>query len=112
TGRSRVWVQPFPNPTGAKYPIVEGGQPFWSTDGKELAYNSAPAQYSLIPISSRPSFSFGTPVPLPTGIRNTNPTTSPRFADMTRDEKFIGVIDADQTQTGTTFGSQLQVVLN
>jgi Tol biopolymer transport system component len=112
TKRNHIWVQPFPNTTGAKYPIIDGGHPFWSPDGKELFYNSGPAQTSVVGITTRPSFAFGAAAMIPAGLLNRNPSNSPRYSDITRDGKFIGVIAADQTQSGTPAAPQIQVVLN
>jgi hypothetical protein len=64
TGRSQVWVQPFPA-TDARFPIVVGGQPYWSPDGTELFFNSGPGQISAVSINTRPTVKFGTPALVP-----------------------------------------------
>jgi Tol biopolymer transport system component len=110
--RSQVWVQPFPNPTGAKYPILEFGQPFWSPDGKELFYNSGPGQLSAVSITTKPGFAFGAASPLPPGLPNANPLTSPRVVDVTPAGKFGLPVSVDQTQSGISAAPQIQVVLN
>jgi Tol biopolymer transport system component len=40
SGTREVYVQPFPMPSGGKWPVSNGGgsQPRWSRDGKELFY--------------------------------------------------------------------------
>ena len=48
TSPRQIFVQPFPA-TGAKYPVVPGGQPFWSHDAAELFYNPGPAQIGGTP---------------------------------------------------------------
>src|SRR6266850_209217 len=99
---SQVWVQPFPNTTGARYPLFEGGHPFWSADGKELFYNSGIFETSVVSITTRPSFAFGAAARIPTGLRTRSPRDAPRAIDITRDGKIIGVIGgADQFQSGT-----------
>jgi Tol biopolymer transport system component len=108
TSKGQIWLQPFPNPTGAKYPIVEGYQPFWSSDGKELFCTTGPNRYLSISIKTTPSVTFGTPVPIPPGLITRNPSSSPGNADITPDGRFIGVISADQPTTLP----QIQVVLN
>jgi Tol biopolymer transport system component len=109
---AQVWVQPFPNTTGARYPILEFGQPFWSPDGKELFYNSGPGQLSAVSITTKPGFAFGPASRLPQGLPNANPTTTPRLVDVTRAGKFVLPVSADQTQSGTPAAPQIQVVLN
>jgi serine/threonine protein kinase/Tol biopolymer transport system component len=112
TGRVQIWVQPFPA-TGAKYPIVPGGHPFWSPDGTELFYNSSGNQTSVVRITTRPSFSFGVPAVTPGSLPNRNPNTSPRDVDITPDGKyFVGRASSDQTQSGSPVAPQIQVVLN
>jgi len=112
TGNYRVWVQPFPS-TGARYPIVEGGQPFWSPDGKELFYNAGPGVNAAVNITTRPNFAFSDSMPVPRGLTNRSPIGYPRNSDITPDGKhFIGVIPAEQTQSGSPAAPQIQVVLN
>jgi len=112
TGNSRIWVQPFPS-TGAKYPVVDGGQPFWSPDGKELFYNAGPGLISVVNIATRPNFAFSDSTPMPRGLVSRAPTPYPRNSDITPVGKhFIGVITADQIQSGSPAAPQIQVVLN
>jgi Tol biopolymer transport system component len=110
--RSQVWVQPFPNTTGARYPILEFGQPFWSPDGKELFYNSGPGQLSVVSITTKPGFAFGAASRLPPGLPNANPLTSPRVVDVTPAGKFVLPVSVDRTQSGISAAPQIQVVLN
>jgi hypothetical protein len=113
TTLSRVWVQPFPNATGAKYPILEYGQPMWSPDGKELFYNSGAGQLSFVSITTKPSLEFGAASRVPATVPNSNPLTTPRVYDIARDGKFLIAVPADQAQGGTALPpSQIQVVLN
>jgi eukaryotic-like serine/threonine-protein kinase len=112
TGGARIWVQPFPA-TGAKYPIVDGGQPFWSPDGKELFYNAAPQLTAVVNITTRPNFGFSGSIAVPRALNNRSPQNFPRNSDITPDGKyFVGVINADQNQSGSVAAPQIQVVLN
>ena len=110
TGRNQVWLQPFPA-TGAKYPIVVGGHPFWSADGKELFFNSGQGQISVVSLETKPTVTLGSPMLVTSILPNRSPNFSPRAADITADGRFIGVISPDQTRTGVPT-SQIQVVLN
>jgi Tol biopolymer transport system component len=111
TGRNQIWVQPFPA-TGAKFPIVSGGHPVWSPDGRELFYNSGANQTSVVSITTQPTVTFGVASPVPNGIQNRNPSNATRASDITPDGKyFVGVVNVDQTSSGS-FAPQIQVVLN
>jgi serine/threonine-protein kinase len=114
TGQSQIFVQPFPA-TGAKYPVVPGGHPFWSYDGSELFYNPAQQQIGVVSIKTRPTFSFGEPSAFSTaGLQSKNPQGNPRVWDIAPDHKrLIGVTDATESATpGETITQQIEVVLN
>jgi hypothetical protein len=110
-----LFVQPFPA-TGATYPISKGSgsHPTWSPDGKELFYvaGGAGGAFFAVSVTMRPTFAFGNPVPVPKpfvergfGFERNN--------DITLDGKrFLGVVTAGQTASGTSAAPQIQVVLN
>jgi Tol biopolymer transport system component len=69
SGRTEVYVQPFPLGEGAERLISTGGgaQPRWGNDGKELFYIAFDEQLMAVPIAPAPdlrSVDSGTPVPL------------------------------------------------
>lgn len=113
TGRAQIFVQPFPA-TGAKYPVVQGGRPFWSHDGSELFYNPAVGQIAVVPINTRPTFSFGEPTVFSiAGLLSRNPAQSPRVWDIAPDGKrLIGVADATESAGSGEATQQIEVVLN
>ena len=114
TGQSQIFVQPFPA-TGAKYPVVPGGHPFWSYDGSELFYNPAQQQIGVVSIKTRPTFSFGEPSAFSTaGLQSKNPQGNTRVWDIAPDHKrLIGVTDATESATpGEAVTQQIEVVLN
>jgi len=114
TGEPQIFVQPFPA-TGAKYPIVTGGHPFWSHDGSELFYNAGPNRIGVVRINTRPTFSFGEPFVFATaGLQSRNPQGNPRVWDIAPDHKrLIGVTDATEAATpGEVVNQQIDVVLN
>ncbi len=114
TGRNEVFVQPFPA-TGAKYPIVEGGHPFWSPDGRELVYNPGPGMIGVVTITTRPTFSFGQGTLLPggtSGLQSKNPVAEPRVWDFAPDGKRLLGVTAPLIDTAPAGLAQIQVVLN
>jgi serine/threonine-protein kinase len=114
TGRAQIFVQPFPA-TGAKYPVVQGGHPFWSHDGNELFYNPAAGQIGVVRINTRPTFSFGEPTVFSVaGLQSKNPAQNPRVWDIAPDGKrLMGVTDATESATpGEDRNRQIEVVLN
>ena len=69
TGRSLVFVQPFP-PTGAKYQVtsnnasfIGSGQPLWSPDGRRIFYMDfgGGSQLSSVDVATSPAVSFSNP---------------------------------------------------
>jgi serine/threonine-protein kinase len=57
TGPEGTYVQPFP-PTGAKYLVMPGIDPFWSRDGNEL-FTSLRAGFTSVTVTETPAFRFG-----------------------------------------------------
>ncbi len=78
---------------------------------KELFYVASPNLYVAVSVTTRPTFSFGNPVPVPSPAMR-----SPRFernTDIMLDGKrFLGVVAAGQTASGAAAAPQIQVVLN
>jgi serine/threonine-protein kinase len=113
TGQNQIFVQPFPA-TGAKYPIVRGGQPAWSLNGNEIYYNAGVGQIGVISIKIRPTFSFGEPFVFPAaGWRGTAPAREPRPWDISPDGKqLLGVIPVTEAATAGETTLQIRVVLN
>jgi serine/threonine-protein kinase len=111
-----LFVQPFP-PTGATYPISKGGgfHPTWSPDGKELFYvaGAGGGSFVVVSVTTRPTFTFGNPVPLPKAFVERGPAFE-RNNDITLDGKrFLGVVAAGQiAAAGVSDAPQIQVVLN
>jgi serine/threonine-protein kinase len=119
TGRSSnrniVYVQPFPA-TGAKYQITknseDGHHPTWSPDGKSLFYHPGPGtQHAVVRIITEPSFTISDATPVPTRFNRPPPFVA-RAHDIGPDGQFIGLIDADQSPTGTIAAPQIVVVQN
>jgi Tol biopolymer transport system component len=61
SGKSEVYVQPFPTASGGKWQVSQGGgnQPRWRRDGKELYYISADSKMMAVDVTMSPVFKPG-----------------------------------------------------
>jgi WD40 repeat protein len=105
-----IYVQPFPA-TGAKYQLFakESDSPHevvWSPDGKELIYNPRPRGFEAVPVSTKPTFTFGHPVAIPRSFQ-LSPPEARRVYDITPGGKFVALI-----REGFGTPDQIRVVLN
>jgi serine/threonine protein kinase/Tol biopolymer transport system component len=109
-----IYVQPFPA-TGARYQLPisrDNHHAVWSRDGKQLFYVPGPGDFAVIPVTTSPTFTFGTPTTIPAVLENYAPSF-PRQYDVMPDGKLIGLIPAGQSQSGTAnVSTQINVVLN
>jgi serine/threonine-protein kinase len=100
TGRSEIYVRPFPGPGGKWQVSKEGGvRPKWSHSGRELFFRDSGRVYSA-PVSTTPSFTPGTPRLLFEG------QYAPPY-DVARDGRFLMVRDEKPPER-----TQLRFVLN
>jgi len=107
SGRSEVYVQPFPGP-GSKARVSNGGgaQPRWRGDGREVFYREQTGKVVAVPVAVRDgAFEVGTPQTL--FATRMNPTPGTQF-DVTRDgQRFIVSVPVE-----TEGASPLTLVLN
>lgn len=79
TGRSEIYVRPYPNVDNGKWQIsIEGGdEPYWRGDGKELYYRSlgSPVAIMAVTVNTESGFHVGKPVKLFQGDFFINPNT-------------------------------------
>ena len=114
TGKNEVYVQPFPQPSGGKWPVSKGGgnQPLWRRDGKELFYVSADSKIMAVDVTTTTVFSNGNPkalfaVPIWGGATSPNVT---RYGVTPDGKKFlINTLAADPASAPA---SPITVVLN
>jgi hypothetical protein len=66
SGPWQIYVESFPVRGGGKWQISKDGgiSPVWRRDGRELFYYSAEGEIIAVPITTGPSVSIGTGVPL------------------------------------------------
>lgn len=107
SGRSEVYVQPFPGP-GRKWRVTtEGGtEPVWSRNGRELFYRHRD-KMMVVPIGTSPTFSAETPRLLFEGPYQAGFPGQPNY-DVTRDGQRFLMIQSEWEPTVT----KLNVVLN
>ena len=61
TGRTDIYVVPFPNAQSAKWTVTTAGghEPLWSHSGKELFYRDVSGNMMATAVSTSPTFSLG-----------------------------------------------------
>jgi len=111
---STVFVQPVPT-TGATYQISrddDGHHPVWSSDGRRLTYIPGPNRLAAVEVTTKPSFTISTPMPLPSvGIMGP-PGVRRNYDIMPDGAHFIGLVPAGEGSSGSRIPVQLHVVLN
>jgi serine/threonine-protein kinase len=107
-----VLVQPFPV-TGARYRISSGAWPVWSPDGRGLFY-AVQGQLHYARVTLQPAVEFGNPEPVlaAAGLGIPRFAVPARHYDITPDGMIIGVVPAEDGQSGPAGAAQIQVVLN
>jgi Tol biopolymer transport system component/tRNA A-37 threonylcarbamoyl transferase component Bud32 len=110
SGRKEIYVQPYPGPGGKWQISTEGGaEPLWNRNGRELFYRNG-SKLMAVEITTKPSFSPGTPKMLFEGQYQTLPTISTPNYDVSPDgQRFLMLKPTEQEQSATT---QINVVLN
>jgi eukaryotic-like serine/threonine-protein kinase len=110
SGRKEIYVQPYPGPGGKWQISTEGGaEPLWNRNGRELFYRNGNKMMAM-EITTKPSFSPGTPKMLFEGQYQTLPTISTPNYDASPDgQRFLMLKPTGQEQAATT---QINVVLN
>jgi Tol biopolymer transport system component len=110
SGKSEVYVSPFPDPKGGKVTISNGGgyQPRWRRDGKELLYFTGDGKLMSVDVTLSPAFKAAAPkVLFQAPIWGGGASTNQDRWDMTPDGKrFLINTIAGETSTPLT------VVLN
>ena len=107
SGRSEIYVQPYPGPGGKWQISTEGGtEPVWNPNGRELFYRSGDKMMA-VDIVNQPGFAAGRPRKLFEGRYVANPV-NPNY-DVSRDgQRFLMTKESEQGSSAT----QINVVLN
>jgi eukaryotic-like serine/threonine-protein kinase len=110
SGRSEIYVQPYPGPGGKWQISTDGGsEPVWNRNGRELFYRSGDKMMA-VDITTEPSFSAGKPKMLFEGHYVSGTGASfPEFDVSPDGERFLMLKSVTQEQAAPT---QINVVLN
>jgi Tol biopolymer transport system component len=114
-GSGQLFAQPMP-PDGTKYQITKtigsSHHALWSPDGKTLFYIPGRRQFSMVTITTSPTFSFSNPTPLPRGVFVESGPTAITNYDLMRDGRLLGVVAAGRRDPEASRPALIQVVLN
>jgi eukaryotic-like serine/threonine-protein kinase len=108
SGRSEIYVRPFPGPGGKWQVSTEGGSwPVWARDSRELFYLNG-NKITSVSITTRPSFGASTP----RFLTDASPLLPARFANAAYDvssdgQRFLLIRAKEQNAPG-----EVRVVLN
>jgi hypothetical protein len=110
-GYGSVYVRPFPQVDGGRWPISTegGGAPLWSRDGKQLFFTSR-GHAMAVPIETAPAFRAGLPVTmfeLPSAAERLG-----RQWDLAPDGDRFLIIDRAEDAASEQSQSRMVVVLN
>jgi serine/threonine-protein kinase len=89
----RLFVQSFP--AGVVYQIGSSGvHPLWSPNGQELFFRTGPTDLARVLVSTRPTFTFSPPAPVPIAATVAGPLDQRNY-DMSADSaRFLTVVSA------------------
>jgi serine/threonine-protein kinase len=107
SGRSTVYVHPFPDTAAFRRPVGEGTRPLWSPSGGELFYLDADRRLMSVRVETKPAVSFGNPTKIFDNVRAMTPG---RSYDVSPDGKRFLVIKDPPSASQSI--RQLEVVLN
>ena len=108
-----IFVQPFPA-TGDKWLVASGNGPLWSSDGKELFFNTNPGRgLDGVSVTTQPTFAVGSSgLQVMGGLRVRGPNAVREVAMTPDGTRFVGVVATEQTNTRADPAPHIQVVLN
>jgi Tol biopolymer transport system component len=108
SGRTEVYVQPYPGPGGKWQISTQGGtEPAWNPQGGELFYRSG-ERMMAVEVTTEGTFSAGAPRILFEGPYVPTPVTFPNYDVSPDGQRFLMLKAGEQGQTAT----QINVVQN
>ena len=76
SGRSEIYVHPFPDTAAFRRPVSLGTRPLWSPDGGELFYLDTDRNLMSVRVETKPALSFGNPIKIFGSVRAMTPGRS------------------------------------
>jgi len=108
SGRTEIYVQPYPGPGGKWQVSTDGGaEPVWNRNGRELFYRSGDKMMS-VDVSTQPTFSIGKPRLLFTGQYAPTAATISNYDVSPDGQRFLMIKSNEQAQAI----AQINVILN
>jgi serine/threonine protein kinase len=114
SGRSEIYVQPFPDPSKGKWQISRTGgtHPRWRHDGRELFYISADLKMMAVEVSLTPTFTPSVPkVLFPASISGGGAVSNVTRYDVTGDGRKFLIASVQGSESGPP-SAPITVVLN
>jgi Tol biopolymer transport system component len=109
SGRSEIYVQPYPGPGGKRQISADGGrEPVWNRNGREMFYRNGNKMWA-VDVATQPSFSVGKPRLLFEGNYLPSPGGSIAYDVSPDGQRFLMLKSAEQAGAVPT---QINVVLN
>ena len=96
SGASEVYVVPASKGATVRVSAKGGTTARWSRDGRELFYLAADGQLIALPVRTRPSLVFGTPVPLFTASSIKQRRDQEEFDVSPDGQRFVAVVPSPQ----------------
>jgi len=111
SGRTEVYVQPYPGPGGKWQVSKDGGtEPVWNRNGRELFYRSG-NKMMAVEITTQPNFALGNPRMLFEGPYALSAVPVSNYDVSPDGKRFLMLKPADEGQ-GQAASTQINVVLN
>ena len=115
SGRSEVYVRPFPNVETGRRQVSTGGgtRPLWSRDQPELFYYVAPDTIMAVSVRLGTEAVLGTPRPVVKGRYADNQVLGSRHYDVSPDgQRFLLLKDAPPPDGQKPAAPEIHVVVN
>ncbi|MEP6688845.1 MAG: protein kinase [Gemmatimonadales bacterium] len=100
SGRSEVYVRPFPESASAKWQVstAGGSEPAWANSGREMFYINGKTEMVAAEISASPTFAVGRQKVLFSTAQLSRPGPIPSFSVSPDDKRFLMVREGESAQ--------------
>jgi serine/threonine-protein kinase len=115
SGRSEVYLSPFPEISASKRPVSTNGgsRPLWSTDGRELFYYVPPSTIMAVPVTPGPNLALGKPAVALSSPYAAASSYNPRHYDVSPDGKrFLLLKEVETAGVNKPAAPEIRLVQN